>query len=72
MTVHCQSSVQAILWTLSVTAEDSDGVAEVKLYYRQTGAQFWENVVMSETDNQYISTIETVTVPRNRFLFSCH
>ena len=54
--------------TLSVTAEDSDGVAEVKLY-RQTGAQFWENVVMSETDNQYISTIETVTVPGIDFYF---
>ena len=55
--------------SLSVTAEDSDGVSEVKLYYRQTGAQFWENVVMSESGDTFMSTIESVSVPGVDFYF---
>ena len=55
--------------TLTVTAEDPDGVAEVKLYHRQTGAQFWENIIMSESDNGFIGTVESVSVPGIDFYF---
>ena len=52
-----------------MTAEDDDGVGEVKMYFRQTGAQFWENIVMTEVGDEFTASIDSVSVPGVDFYF---